>query len=106
MYSSTQKNFNLKFVVQIFSTNGNQSHLKLQARVQKNFFFPTLNAHIFQSTRSNFMQFLPHNLRQVQYKILQFYYKTNVFFLLSWANKANMAIFSKEIGLETLEVKP
>jgi len=37
---------------------------------KKTFFFPTLNANIFQSVRSNLMKFLPHNLRQVKYKIL------------------------------------
>jgi len=56
--------------VQIFSTIGGQSHLKLQASVQ---IFPTLNANIFQFVRSNFMKFLQYDLKYVKYKILRFY---------------------------------
>jgi len=44
--SSTHKNFNSKSLVQKNSTNGGQSHLKLQANIQKKK-IPTLNANIF-----------------------------------------------------------
>jgi hypothetical protein len=37
--SSTQKILNSQSIVQKISTKGGQSHLKLQASVQKNFFF-------------------------------------------------------------------
>jgi len=36
----------------------------------KKLLFPSSNANIFQSVRSNLMKFLPHDLRQVKYKIL------------------------------------
>jgi len=65
---SINKNKNSKFMVQKLSTNGSESHLKLQSSVK--FFFPTLNANIFQIVLSNFMEFLPHDLIQVKYKIL------------------------------------
>jgi len=50
--SLTQKNLNSKSIVQDMSTNGSQSHLKLQGSVHKNFFFPNLNANIFQYVSS------------------------------------------------------
>jgi len=46
----------------------------------KNPFFLTLNAHIFQSLWSNFLKLLPHDLRQVKYKIMQFDSKKNILF--------------------------
>jgi len=62
-------------MVQNFCTNGGQSHLKLLSSVKKCcfcfcFFSLTLNANIFQYVQSNFVKFLPHDLRQVKYKIL------------------------------------
>jgi len=45
---TTLKITNSKSIVQKPFTNGSQSHLKLQDNVQKNFFFSTLNAYIFQ----------------------------------------------------------
>jgi len=70
--SSTQNFFNSKSIVEIFSTNGGQSHLKLQASIQKK--IVTLKANISQSIGSNFMKFLPHYLRQVNNKILRLYF--------------------------------
>ena len=67
--------------MQIFSTNDGQSHLKLQASVKKTLGFSTLNAHISQSVRSNFMKFLPHDLKQVNYKILRLSSKKKFFFV-------------------------
>ena len=43
---------------------------KAVIQCSKKTFFSTLNANNFQSTRSNFMKFLPYDLRQVKYKIL------------------------------------
>jgi len=76
--SSKQKNLDSNSLVQKFSTNGGQSHLKLQSRIQKNFLFPTLNAHIFESVWSNFMKFLSHNLKQIKYKIIRLGFMKNV----------------------------
>jgi len=39
------------------------------------------------------MKILQHDLRQIKYKILQLYYKENVF-LFSWMNVAETAILS------------
>jgi len=66
-FSTNFKN-NSKCIVQKNSTNGYQSHLKLQANIKRTF-FPTSNANIFQSVRSNLVKFLSHDLRQVKYKI-------------------------------------
>jgi len=58
--SSTQILFNSKSIVQKLSTNGGQSHRPML----KKLLFPTLNANIFQSIQSNFMNFLSHDLIQ------------------------------------------
>jgi len=50
------------------------------------FFFPTLNAHIFQCIWSNFNKFLPHDLKQVKYKILCLNSKKRICFL-GWAKQ-------------------
>jgi len=64
--------FNSKFVVQknFKKWRSKYNHLKLQVSVQKNFFFLTLNANIFQFVWSKFKKFLPHDLKHVKYKIL------------------------------------
>jgi len=55
--SSTQKILNSMSIVQIFSTNGGQSQLKLQESVQKNLFFQLwvqISFNLYSQTSSNF----------------------------------------------------
>jgi len=53
---------------------------EIEAQRSKKLSFPTLNANIFQLVQSNFMKILPHDQRQVKYKILWLDSKKSVFF--------------------------
>jgi len=55
-------------------------------------FFLTLNANIFQSVQSNFMKFLPHDLKQIKYMIWWVFFLKIVLF--SWMNATKMAMLS------------
>jgi len=90
--SSTQFFLNSKCVVQKNSTNVCQVIWNCRPTLKKKH-FPTLNAIIFQSVRANFMKCLPHDLRQVKYKILRLDSK-KIYFSLLWVNTAELAILS------------
>jgi len=72
----------------------------------KKFYFLTLNANIFQSVWSNSMKFLPHDIRQIKYRIL-WLDSTKTFLLFSWMNKAKVTVLSgfwQKNGLGPLEI--
>jgi len=101
--SSTQKNSNSKSITQKFP----QMVVKViwNCRPMFKFFFPTLNANIFQSIWSNFMKFLLHDLRQVKYKILWLYFKESIFFLGWMQQNRQFCDFGPKNGLSPIGVK-
>jgi len=105
--SSTHKILNSKSIVQKISTSGDQSHLKLQTRVQKIFvsqLWMLTSSNLYGQTSWNFYHMILNNLSTRFYG----YILKKCFFLFSWASTTNMAVFNgfwEEIGLETLGVK-
>jgi len=88
-FSFTTLNSNLnikKFKFKVFSAKNfhkwRSKSFEIATQCSKILSLPTLNANILQSMWSNFMKFLPHDQRQVKYKILFLDSKKNVFFFL------------------------
>jgi len=68
---------------------------------------PTLNANIFHSVWSKFMKILPHDLRQIKYKILWLYSKKNVFFVFLDEHNKNSGFEQKNgLGPSGVKVSP
>jgi len=81
------------------------------ARQQSNKKIPTLNINIFQFVWSKFMKFLPHELKQVKYKILWLDFKKRIFFYFlgrmeqKWQKWQFRVFYDRENGLGTIGIK-
>jgi len=79
--SSRHNFFNSKSIVQIFSIDGGQSHLKLQVSVQKNFFFELwmlISSYLYSQTSWNFYDMIS---KKCKVQDLMVIFLKNFFFL-------------------------